>query len=144
MRYVADTFGCKVGTLPLAYLGFSISLRKTIKSLWDPIIERFEGSFLFWKSKSSVFWCLAYSYRISILLAPTCDMIQSYLSPSGCPASYLMFHQHGKNKICNTTVLNFSFSMGKLELNPLSVSRSILFMMYWVYLYLHLINLLVE
>lgn len=135
----------KVGTLPLDYLGFSISLWKTIKSLWDPIIERFEGSFFFFGSANLLFfWCLTYSYHISILLAPTCDMIQSYLSPSGCPASYLMFHQHGKNKICNTTILNFSFSMGKLELNPLSVSRSILFMMYWVYLYLHLINLLVE
>ena len=42
VKNLANVFGCKVGRLPTQYLGLPWCLGLPKKSLWDPVVERFD------------------------------------------------------------------------------------------------------
>lgn len=37
-QLMADLFGCKVGTLPLKYLGLPLCVGIPKRSMWDPVV----------------------------------------------------------------------------------------------------------
>ena len=39
---LAEILGCKVGTLPMSYLGMPLGASHNSPSIWNPILEKFE------------------------------------------------------------------------------------------------------
>lgn len=46
---------CKIGALPLSYLGIPLRAYLRRISIWDAIVEKFKKKFLGWKSRSLSF-----------------------------------------------------------------------------------------
>ena len=46
---MAEILGCKVGTLPMSYLGMPLGASHKSPSIWNPILENFERKLARWK-----------------------------------------------------------------------------------------------
>ncbi|CAN1315485.1 Putative ribonuclease H protein At1g65750 [Linum perenne] len=79
--YLAEVFGCELGTLPACYLGLPLGDRVSSGSIWTPVVERVERRLGSWKAKwlssgahltliKSVLASLP-TYHLSLLKAPT-------------------------------------------------------------------------
>ncbi|XP_042953731.1 uncharacterized protein LOC122290185 [Carya illinoinensis] len=49
LRHLANTLGCKTGTLPMTYLGLPLGAPSRVVALWDTVIERVEQRLAGWK-----------------------------------------------------------------------------------------------
>lgn len=48
-QYISDFWCCKVGSFPVTYLGLPLGSSFKLKSVWKPVIERFEKRLSGWK-----------------------------------------------------------------------------------------------
>ena len=46
---LAETLGCRVGALPMTYLGMPLGASNKSPSIWNPILEKIEWKFAGWK-----------------------------------------------------------------------------------------------
>ena len=46
---LAEILGCKVGALPMTYLGMPLGAPHKSPSIWNPILEKFERKLAEWK-----------------------------------------------------------------------------------------------
>ena len=46
---LAEILGCKVGTLPMSYLGMPLEASHNSPSIWNPILEKIERKLARWK-----------------------------------------------------------------------------------------------
>ena len=46
---LADILGCRVGTLPISYLGMPLGASHNSPSIWNPILEKIERKMAGWK-----------------------------------------------------------------------------------------------
>ena len=46
---LAEVLGCKVGKLPMTYLGMPLGASHNSPSIWNPILEKFEQKLAGWK-----------------------------------------------------------------------------------------------
>ena len=46
---LADILGCRVGSLPMSYLGMPLGASHNSFSIWNPILEKFERKLAGWK-----------------------------------------------------------------------------------------------
>ena len=46
---LAKILGCRVGELPISYLGMSLGASHNFPSIWNPILEKFERHLVGWK-----------------------------------------------------------------------------------------------
>ena len=47
---VSGIMGCKIGDLPISYLGMPLCSGRVTKSLWNPVVERVERKLSTWKA----------------------------------------------------------------------------------------------
>lgn len=47
--HLALAKGCKMGTLPISYLGLPLGAAHNVMEIWDPVIEKFEKKLASWK-----------------------------------------------------------------------------------------------
>ncbi|XP_071689048.1 uncharacterized protein [Rutidosis leptorrhynchoides] len=55
VEYMANLFGCKVGTFPFTYLGLPIGANMKKSGSWKPVIEKFEKRLSDWKACALLF-----------------------------------------------------------------------------------------
>ena len=46
---LAEILGCRVGTLPMSYLGMPLGASHNSPSIWNPILEKIERKLAGWK-----------------------------------------------------------------------------------------------
>ena len=46
---LAEILGCRVGELPMSYLGMPLGTSHNSPSIWNPILEKFERKLAGWK-----------------------------------------------------------------------------------------------
>ena len=46
---LVEILGCRVGTLPMSYLGMPLGASRNSPSIWNPILEKFERKLAWWK-----------------------------------------------------------------------------------------------
>ena len=49
MHALAEILGCRVGKLPMSYLGMPLGVSHNFPSIWNPILEKFEQHLVGWK-----------------------------------------------------------------------------------------------
>ena len=49
MQALAEILGCRVGTLPMTYLGMPLGASYNSPSIWNPILEKIEQKLAMWK-----------------------------------------------------------------------------------------------
>ena len=49
MHALAEILGCRVGTLPMTYLGMPLGASYNSPSIWNPILEKIEQKLAMWK-----------------------------------------------------------------------------------------------
>ena len=49
MHALVDILGCRVGTLPMSYLGMLLRVSHNSLSIWNPILEKFKRKLAGWK-----------------------------------------------------------------------------------------------
>ena len=49
MQALAEILGCRVGALPMTYLGMPLGAPHKSPSIWNPILEKFERKLAGWK-----------------------------------------------------------------------------------------------
>ena len=49
MHALAESLGCRVGTLPMTYLGMPLGASYNSPSIWNPILEKIEQKLAMWK-----------------------------------------------------------------------------------------------
>ena len=49
MHALAEILGCRVGTLPITYLGMPLGASYNSPSIWNPILEKIEQKLAMWK-----------------------------------------------------------------------------------------------
>ena len=49
MHALAEILGCKVGKLPMSYLGMLLGASHNFPSIWNPILEKLERKLAGWK-----------------------------------------------------------------------------------------------
>ena len=49
MHALAEILGCRVGTLPMTYLGMPLGASYNSPSIWNPILEKIEQKLAVWK-----------------------------------------------------------------------------------------------
>ncbi|XP_071713069.1 uncharacterized protein [Rutidosis leptorrhynchoides] len=55
VEYMANTFGCMVGSFPFTYLGLPIGANMKKSGSWKPVIEKFEKRLSNWKARALSF-----------------------------------------------------------------------------------------
>ena len=81
MHALAEILGCRVGTLPMSYLGMPLGAAQNSPSIWNPILEKIERKLVRWKklylSKGSQLMLLKSklsslpAYYLSLFTIPT-------------------------------------------------------------------------
>ena len=46
---LAEMLGCRIGSLPMTYLGMPLGASHKSPSIWNPILEKFHGKLARWK-----------------------------------------------------------------------------------------------
>ena len=49
VQALAEILGCRVGALPMTYLGMPLGAPHKCPSIWNPILEKFEWKLAGWK-----------------------------------------------------------------------------------------------
>lgn len=49
LSLLASDLGCRVGELPMTYLGLILGAKYRSKAIWDPVVERFNRRLAAWK-----------------------------------------------------------------------------------------------
>lgn len=78
LEELAFEFGCKVGTLPLSYLGLPLGAPFKYVAVWDGIEERFHKKLVMWKKQY-----LSKGGRIALIWSTLSSML-IYFMPLFC------------------------------------------------------------
>ena len=72
---LAEILGCRVGSLPMTYLGMPLGASHKSPTVWNPILEKFEHKLAGWKKMY-----LSKSGRLTLLKSTLSSLPTYYLS----------------------------------------------------------------
>lgn len=79
-----EIMGCKIGDLPLSYLGMPLCSVRVTKSLWNPVVEMVERKLSAWKANY-----LSIGGRVTLIKYVLSNLPVYYFSIFRCPASII-------------------------------------------------------
>ena len=80
----SEILGCKIGELPISYLGMPLCSRWVTKSLWNPVVERVERKLFSWKATY-----LSIGGRVPLIKYVLSNLPVYYFSIFRCPVSII-------------------------------------------------------
>ena len=75
LRVLADIMGCRIGSLPMSYLGMPLGANFKSKAIWNSILEKIEHKLAGWKSLY-----LSKGGRLTLLKSTLSSLPTYYLS----------------------------------------------------------------